>query len=160
MPSAFRKAYNFAIYLLSKREYSQFELQQRFLQKGYSPKDIKLILELLVEQNLQSDQRFAEQYIRSRKNKGFGKRRIAFELEQKRINHNLIQALLAEPEEVWQAHIFRVWKKKFSGEKPETLSEKARQTRFLQYRGFSNSQIQWLWQYENESNSQNISELF
>ncbi len=144
------KAYEFAIKLLSMREYAQSDLKNRLVQKGYSDSVAQAILQTLSAQNLQSDVRFVESYVRMRKRRGYSIRRIRLELEQRGIDQHLMLPLLEKAQEGWQQHILEVWQKKFKCQKPALLAEKARQMRFLQYRGFTIEQIQWVWQCGNE----------
>lgn len=145
-----KKAYQAAITFLSMREYSRNDLQKRLVQKGYSNEIIQSVLDELARQNLQSDVRFVENYIRIRKRRGYSIQRISLELEQKGIRRDLLLPFLDEVQEDWQQHILGVWEKKFRGKQPTLVKEKARQFRFLQYRGFTIDQIQWVWQRGNQ----------
>lgn len=144
-----KKAYQSAIALLSVREYSRSDLQKRLAQKGYSNELIHSVLEELSTQNLQSDARFVENYIRMRKRRGYSIQRIRLELEQRGIERHLMLPFLEEAREDWQQHILDVWEKKFHGKQPTLLADRAKQFRFLQYRGFTIDQIQWVWQRGN-----------
>lgn len=59
-------AYDKAISLLSIREHSEKELRSKLSDKGYSQLDIDSAIERAKNENLLSDSRFAEIYIRSR----------------------------------------------------------------------------------------------
>ena len=85
---------------------------------------------------LQSDRRFAEQYVRSRGAR-FGAQRLRRELRQRGIDDELGARAIAdalEGDEIDRAQ--RVWQARF-GDAPHDPKEWARQARFLQYRGFS-----------------------
>ena len=56
-----------AIQMLSRREYSRAELARKLQQKSFQPDEIDACLDRLEEQNLQSDERFAESFKRSRR---------------------------------------------------------------------------------------------
>ena len=46
---------------------------------------------------------------------------------------------------IWQEHLDHVRTKRFGSKTPKEMAEKARQIRFLQYRGFDSSQIHSLF---------------
>lgn len=140
------KAYRSAVTLLSMREYSRIDLQKRLIQKGYSMEVVHSVLDELSSQGLQSDMRFVESYIRARLRRGYGIQRILRELEQRGIQRDFMLPFEEQVSQTWQQHILEVWKKKFQGKQPTLLSEKVKQFRFLQYRGFTVDQIQWVWQ--------------
>jgi regulatory protein len=54
----------------------------------------------------------------------------------------MIQEALSEAEQDWSALAREMRQKKFGADVPSDFKEKARQMRFLQYRGFEPSQIQ------------------
>ena len=72
-----------AIDLLSRREHSQLELRKKLVAKGFADDEVDELLLRLHEENLQSDERYAESYVRQRVDKGYGPIRIRQELRQK-----------------------------------------------------------------------------
>ena len=98
-----------------------------------------LILELQ-EERLLDDARYAITYVRSHAERGQGPRRIRMELKEARLPEALIeQALESAPDFHAIARALRV--RRFGAELPADWHERARQSRFLQYRGFSNDHI-------------------
>ena len=65
---------------LSRREHSYQELIKKLGKKDFNLSLVNIELEKLIEDGLQSDSRFTESFIRSRKNQGKGPLRIRSEL--------------------------------------------------------------------------------
>lgn len=99
------------------------------------------VLKRLVAERLLSDERFAAAYTTSRINKGFGPLRIQSELRERGIDDALTSQVLSQQDVCWNAHAETVRRKRFSRQIPDEYSERAKQMRFLQYRGFSSEQI-------------------
>ena len=131
-----------AMDLLSRREHSYFELQQKLQRKGHESADIDAALKALVEENLLSDERFVESFVHSRRERGSGPRKIAAELAQKGVSDSLISRYLDERSPLWIERAAEVRARKFGALLPDDFKEKARQMRFLQQRGFTTEQIQ------------------
>lgn len=125
---------------MSRREHSLRELQQK-LAGEHTEEDLAAVLTQLVDAGLQSDRRFADVWVRHRSQQGFGPIRIRGELRQKGIASDLIQAVLDEGEMDWFDQVRSVWQRKFRGKRESDARLRARQIRFLQYRGFSGDQI-------------------
>ncbi len=121
--------------MLVRREHSALELVQKLNLKGFDQPDIEHALNLLIEQNYQSDERFAEAFIQMRFNQGKGPVKIAMELKQRGID----QFDLSVFDFFALAKTVRV--NKFGENVPSKYKEKAKQKRFLQSRGFDFEQI-------------------
>lgn len=80
-----------AIGLLARREYSRQELAERLAAKGHAAEAIAECLEALAEQGLQSDERFAEGFLRSRILRGQGPLRIRLDLERRGLDREAIR---------------------------------------------------------------------
>lgn len=122
--------------LLVIREHSRFELQQKLLQRGYAREEIIFVLDQLIEQNFQSDERFAEVYVRSRSSKGYGPERIRLELQHKGVDQAVIDAAIKNSSVDWQVLSEKVYRKKFGNTVPQDFQEKAKRQQFMRYRGF------------------------
>lgn len=122
--------------LLARREYSRRELMERLHRKhpDESPEVLAEVIDGLAEDGLQSDERFAESYIRLRVSRGQGPRKIAWELLQRGIPDSQSGPLLEEFD--WPSLALEVLIKKFGYTEPQDLREKARMVRFLEQRGF------------------------
>lgn len=143
-----------AIQLLSRREHSIQELRLKLEHKGYSPEAIASVIDRLNARRLVSDERFVAAIIRHRAQRGQGPVRIRAELRRHGISDARIQAAfdhecLASDEAVqdleavidWDALACRVRRRKFGTTLPRTPQARAKQARFLQYRGFTADQI-------------------
>jgi regulatory protein len=139
-PSKIRIA---AMGMLAGREYLQSQLAEKLAKKFDNSAYIPEVLERLVEENLQSDHRFIEAFIRSRISRGQGETRIRLELKQRGANLALVSQLLAEAEIDWYELAFQTATNKFGQSKPIDAKEKAKRMRFLQYRGYNFDQINY-----------------
>ncbi|MDD3374968.1 MAG: regulatory protein RecX [Candidatus Omnitrophica bacterium] len=77
--------------LLKVRTRSEQELRLRLKQKKFSSRIISVVIKEFKRIGLINDIDFAKNWVRSRINKGFGKRRIILELRQKGISPNIIE---------------------------------------------------------------------
>ncbi len=133
-----------AIRHLSRREYSRFELANK-LDNGCSPspKLLETVLVGLEREGLQSDLRFAEMVIVSRSYRGKGLLRVQQELKQKGVSEDIINDALRQASIDWFGLARSVALKKFGQGLPADWTERARRSRFLQYRGFSSDEISY-----------------
>ena len=99
----------------------------------------------LRQQNLQSDSRFAESYVESRIGKGDGPLKIRYQLKERGIDPGTISDVLAGFETQWQERAALARVKRFGAEEPSDFRDKAKQSRFLERRGFSAEQIRALF---------------
>lgn len=129
-----------AIAFLARREHSQKELTQKLLNKGYDRASIVSLLDELVQQDLQSDARFTECYVRMRKNAGFGPLRIEMELKSRGITDALIHQYLDTLSPDWLDHLQYVLEKRFLDHQL-THKDWQKAYRFLLYRGFPSDLI-------------------
>ena len=90
---------------------------------------------------MQDDARYAEAYIRSRVAKGYGPLRISQELCERGLAGELVEQVLVTMDMDWEARIRSVRQKKYGRQAPADFREQARQSRFLQHRGFTSEQI-------------------
>jgi len=141
-PEAVRLATKKAMDYLARREHSCTELQRKLATAGFEDDVVRQAIDSLRQQRLQSDRRFTEAYIRYRAGRGNGPMRIRLELGEKGVKGALIDELMAAGEQDWIRLASEVRIKKFGDELPKEFKERARQARFLQYRGFSSDQIQ------------------
>ena len=144
MPKPTRTIRVAAMDYLSRREHATHELFQKLLAKEeYEADDISEALARLTEQGLLSDERFTEAFINQRISRGSGPLKIRTELRQKGVSDAMIGTFLDERDVMWQESALAVRIKKYGTERPSDLKETARQTRFLQSRGFSTEQTRY-----------------
>lgn len=135
---------------LSRREHATHELFQKLLAKEeYEADDISEALARLADQGLLSDERFTEAFINQRINRGSGPLKIRAELRQKGVSDAMIEKFLNERDVQWQESALAVRIKKYGSERPSDLKETARQSRFLQSRGFSSEQTRYAMTHYN-----------
>lgn len=130
-----------AMRLLAAREHSQHELRRKLGQKGHEPDIIEAVIEQLAAQGLQSDERFIESFVNSHRERGKGPKRIRMELQQHQLPYELIEKHINERNSEWREHALRVKLKKFGQAPIDDIKERSKQTRFLEYRGFTHEQI-------------------
>jgi regulatory protein len=114
------------------------------LKKGCAEAIAAEVVRQLETERLLSDDRFMESLIRARRNRGYGPLRIQKELQEKGVAPEAIANWLDATSRDWIDDIRRVQRKKFGARLPKNYTERARQARFLQYRGFTYDQIQQL----------------
>jgi len=132
-----------ALNCLTRRDYSQKELLQK-LARQYPIDDIRQVLATLTEVGLINEKRYTENYINYRRQKGYGPERITRELEMRGIPAEMIAEELKITDNAWQQALERLWQKHFKGQQPTNFKTKAKQMRFLYYRGFTQEQIEEL----------------
>ena len=131
-----------ALKMLARREYSRHELYNKILNKGCTEAIAAEVIRQLEAERLLSDDRFMESLIRVRRGRGYGPLRIQKELQEKGVSAEAIEHWLDVTGREWLADVRRVQRKKFGSRPPKNFAERARQARFLQYRGFTYEQIQ------------------
>ena len=131
--------------LLSRREHSQKELMTKLMAKGFESLEIQAIIDALKNQNFQSDARFAENYARARFYKGFGLRKVGYELQQHGIENYDLQAILCENFADEYDLMTKVYHQKYRLHTQLLPTEQLKRQRFLQSRGFSFNLIQQLF---------------
>ncbi len=131
-----------AMDFLARREYGQTELIRKLADKGFEREVAAQAVTQLTGDGLQSDDRFTEAFVQSRINQGKGPVRIRLDLGQKGINDSTVEIALEEADADWRALAREQRIKKFGPDLPSDFKEKARQMRFLQYRGFEQEHIQ------------------
>ncbi len=120
---------------LARREHSRLELEHKLARRGYASDEIAAELDRLADEHLLSDQRFAESFASQRAENGFGAMKIRHELQQRGVDESLIEAALAPWQEEWLTRA-RAQREKHFGAWPEDYKSRARQSRYLQQRGY------------------------
>ena len=123
-----------ALGLLARREHSRTELKRKLSPKVEEGEDLESLLDDLVARGWLSDQRFVEQAVRA-KARRMGASRIAHDLRSKGVDESLIAVAVATIRPGEASSMKDLWSRRF-GDPPANSTEKARQVRFLQARGF------------------------
>ncbi len=130
-----------AVTLLSRRDHSAFELIQKLQLREFLAIDIDIAIEKMFENNYLCDERFAASFCRYRVNRGYGWRFIANALTQKGVSSLIIQQLYKSCEIDWYLQAEIAYNKRFGVTPIKDQKDKAKRSRFLQYRGFSTDEI-------------------
>lgn len=126
------RSYAFAV--LTRKEYSKAELIEKLALYAQDRDEVMELVEELAQQRYQSDQRVAETVLASQKRKGKGPARIQLALKNKKIDQDLIADEMQEID--WTEQAYQLKLKKYGAEVTKDPKLKAKQIRFLQYRGF------------------------
>jgi regulatory protein len=130
-----------ALALLAGRDFGRTELVRRLARRGYAESVVNGVVETLVAERLLSETRFVEQFIRQHAGRGHGPARIRAELRERGVPEAEVDAGLEAAGEDWGAVARDVRRRRFGLSPPGDYAERARQARFLQYRGFSADHI-------------------
>lgn len=122
--------------LLARREHGRVELVRKLRQRGATDDLIDPALDRLTEEGLLSEARYLESFIRYRARSGYGPVRIREELTQRGLVRAEIEQALAESGIDWAEQLADVWQRKYAGQLPQDMRERAKQGRFLSYRGY------------------------
>ncbi len=140
-------AYNYALSLLSARPYAVKALHRKLIQKQYSAADAEDAVRRLVDAGLLNDEKYAEQYARSKMlSTGASKRRLTQDLYRKGIKGDVattaIANVIADEEIDTAAVVEQVARKKLAqlGDL-EPLVVRRRLFAFLARRGYDIDEI-------------------
>jgi regulatory protein len=135
-------SFAYAIALLARRDYSSGELRRKLADRGYVEIAIEPVVEDLIASNKVNDERFGQNVVAYRARRGRGPARIRSELQKSGLTRAAIdEAVKGDEAPDFLALAKAARNRKFGPEIPRDRKERARQARFLQYRGFSNDHI-------------------
>ena len=129
-----------AVALLARRDFASGELRQKLESEGYHAGVVTAVVADLMSERALDDGRYAENYVAYHSGRGQGPLRIGADLRALGVAGELIEAALASGPD-WRQLAREVRTRKFGAGSPEDWTEKTRQARFLQYRGFSSDHI-------------------
>ncbi|MFZ2289963.1 MAG: regulatory protein RecX [Halopseudomonas yangmingensis] len=132
-PLAVRRA---AMDLLARREHSRAELLRKLQPRVSARSLLDAELDRLEEDGLLSDARFCEAYVHARSQRGIGPQRLREELRLRGVGSALVERVLQDQQWDWAALEAQVFAKRFPEGRASEPRERARQLRFMQYRGF------------------------
>ena len=127
-----------AVGYLSRREYGVEELRQKLLQRGADSEIISRVVSGLADENLVSDQRFTEMYVRMRMRRLFGPMKIRGELRSRGITDFLVNEVMPSEQQAWFDIASQWVKKRCQGELD--YAGRAKIYRSLMNRGFTHEQ--------------------
>ena len=135
-----------AMDLLARREHSVKELLRKLCERYEETELIADVVRQLSEDNLVSDSRFAEMYIRSRIGRQFGPVKIKNDLRERGVSEDKIRCALNEANQNWLQLIQELSEKKYGKTLPSEAKETAKRMRFFQSRGFDTDCIRSIFQ--------------
>jgi len=130
-----------ALDFLARREHSQQELSQKLKRHTDDAQEIERVLNLLTEQKLQSDIRFAESFIRHRVKQGYGWQKIRAELQQRGVSDADYLQALGKLDIQWQSVAEAAYAKRYGDTPVQDYQDKQKRMAFLQRRGFGFDEI-------------------
>lgn len=130
-----------AVRLLARREHGTQELKRKLIAKGHDADAVGRVVEKLGAKRLVSDERFVTSFVHHHAKRGQGPVRIRNELRQQGIEADAVELALGSGDMDWEALAADVRRRKFGAARPRSAAERAKQSRFLQYRGFTADQI-------------------
>jgi len=130
-----------AVRLLARREHSTRDLTRKLEGKGHDRESVGRVVDKLSSKKLLSDERFASSFVAHHARRGQGPVRIRAELRQQGASDEVIESALSAAGVDWTEIAGQARARKFGAETPGSLTERAKQARFLQYRGFSADHI-------------------
>ena len=137
---AYKAIYNKALDIISRREHSQKELSNKLIKKFDIPELVDSVIHGLLEKNLLNDYRYSESYVVARKRKGFGPKKIGYELVSRGVNENIVSEVI-DAEGGWNEAALKAFNKKFKAGIGADFKQQNKQKVFLQNRGFSFQEI-------------------
>lgn len=129
-----------ALGLLVRREHSRRELARKLAARGVGDEEAQAAVERMTAEGWQSDDRFAEQLVRSRANNGYGPVRIRAELGTHGLDRDAVAAALDGYDGDWAANARDLVRRRFP-RGVDDLAQRRKAADFLARRGFDGDQI-------------------
>ena len=135
-------AFDYAIFLLARRDYSTHELKKKLAERGYTEHAYEVVVDDLESMNKVNNERYSQNIVAFRSRRGHGPARIRNELKKSGIARSAIdEAVKGEDAPDFLALARAARARKFGADIPKDPKVRAKQARFLQYRGFSTDHI-------------------
>jgi regulatory protein len=134
--------------LLARREHSRRELGDKLAARSFDPDVIREVLDDLEREGLLSAGRYAETFVAARYARGQGPLRIRRELAERGVEPPA--GWLDDERYDWNRLARDVRRKRFGEALPSEYREKAKQARFLEYRGFAQEQIRRALEFDDD----------
>lgn len=132
------EVHEIAVRYLTRREYGIEELRQKLIQRGSQEAIAEKVVAALADENLVSDQRFTEMYVRTRMRHLFGPLKIRGELRARGISDFLIAAAMPMEQDTWFDAATHWAERRVHGELD--YAGRAKIYRALMNRGFTHEQ--------------------
>lgn len=125
-----------AMDLLARREHGRVELERKLRLRGAAADLIEIALDRLEADGLLNESRYLECFVGSRARAGYGPLRIREELAQRGLQREIVEMAIREAGINWAAELRELWRRKFAEQLPVDAKMRAKQGRFLSYRGY------------------------
>lgn len=133
--------YDYAITLLAKKDYSSGSLHRLLSKLTENEEDVDRVVRRLSDNHYLNDTQLINNLIDKYIKKLHGPTRIKQEIRQKGFSQELIEQKIEASGIDWYSMAKEARIKKFSDTPPSEQKEKAKQIRYLQYKGFSMDMI-------------------
>ena len=133
--------YNKALDLISRREHSTKELKDKLIKKFELTREIENVLDQLLKNDLLNDYRFCESYVSIRKRRGFGPKKISYELLLRGIPNSISDEVINDIGG-WDIAAKKALSKKFKDKSEPDMKAILKKKNFLQNRGFTFKEIE------------------
>jgi regulatory protein len=124
-----------ALRLLARREHTRAELARKLAGFTDNPAELESVLEDFERKGWLSERRVVEQMVHARRAR-YGARRIERDLLTRGVTGEAVKTAVSGLKEGELDAAREVWRRKFGDRLPRTPTDRARQARFLQGRGF------------------------
>ena len=130
-----------AVRFLARREHSRFELARKLGSRGHPDGLVEEIVGDLADDGLQSDDRFAQVFVRSALGRGQGPLKIRAGLAERGIDSDIASAYFDLDADEWRERAASALYKRFGSAPVGNRSDWARRARFLAGRGFPSNVV-------------------
>ncbi len=131
-----------ALGFLSRREYSEKELNLKLMARGCDKEIAGSVVARLKQENLVCDVRFAKALVNVRIRRGYGPRKISSELLDRGVEIDVVNELLQQRNGEWESQIAKVIQNKYGEMQMYLPDDWVKRANFLRRRGFTLAQIQ------------------
>lgn len=128
-----------AVGMLARREHSQAELLKKLMLREVPEDEARAAIERLVEENLQSDQRFLESRVRIKLSAGHGPRRAQHELSSHGLAEEAVENAVDARDDKWQDAAYDLLERRY-GPSPIARDFQTKAFNLLLRRGFTQDQ--------------------
>ncbi len=130
-----------AIGLLSRRDYPRSALKDRLTDAGFETATAESAVAGLEDERLVNDARYVEAAVAGRIGRGQGPLRIILELRRAGVPPTLVAAAVDSQAPEWRDRAILLHRRRFGPGAPRDPRQRARQARFLLYRGFTSDHV-------------------
>ncbi len=135
--SIYLKAKDTAFKYLGYKARTKYEVQQKLIEKEFPTEIIDRTINLLEQYGYIDDANYSKKFISEKINyRGYGKHRIKYELKQKRVDEEIIDALLIDTYDDELEKAIKLASKKIKNKNID-YKEKQKVIAYLQRRGYS-----------------------